>query len=132
MSRRLALFALCISTLAPTAFRAVASHPSPLRSCPPEGRGVAPRHWIGCAADEGSVRELTGRERLLAGVPIEVNAATPEDLASVPGLSARLAVEVVATRTRQGPFTSVDDLIRVRGIGPARLARARPHLACGP
>jgi competence protein ComEA len=69
---------------------------------------------------------------LLVGVLIDVNAATPEDLAAVPGLSARLAVSVVAERIRRGPFKSLDDLIRVRGIGPTRLARARPYLAIKP
>ena len=95
-------------------------------------RGIAPRHWIGCVADEGSRRNLTGRERLLVGVPIDVNAATPEDLAAVPGLSPRLAISVVADRMRKGPFKSLDDLTRVRGIGPARLARARTYLAIKP
>ncbi|HEX9289772.1 MAG TPA: helix-hairpin-helix domain-containing protein [Anaeromyxobacteraceae bacterium] len=132
MPRRIAILALLLLTLVPMAFRTVASHPSAPRPCAPEGRGSAPRHWIGCAADPGPTRELTGRERLLVGIPIELNAATPEDLASVPGLSARLAVEVVADRARRGPFATVDALIRVRGIGPARLARARLHLASGP
>ena len=106
--------------------------PLPARDCAPDGRGIAPRHWIGCVADEGSRRNLTGRERLLVGVPIDVNAATPEDLAAVPGLSPRLAISVVADRMRKGPFKSLDDLTRVRGIGPARLARARTYLAIKP
>jgi competence protein ComEA len=66
------------------------------------------------------------------GLAIDVNAATPEDLASVPGLSARLAVGLVADRARRGRFETLDDLIRVPGIGPVRLARARPFLAIGP
>lgn len=67
----------------------------------------------------------------MAGLPVDVNRASPEDLASVPGLGARLAVEVVAERARHGPYASPDDLIRVRGIGPARLARARAFLVTG-
>ncbi len=82
--------------------------------------------------EDGPRRDLTGRERLLVGLPVDVNGASPEDLASVPGLSARLAVAVVAERMRGGPFKSLDDLIRVRGIGSARLARARPYLALKP
>lgn len=100
--------------------------------CEPSGRGVAPRHWIGCASDPGPSRELGGHERLAVGVPIDVNDATPEDLAGVPGLSPRLAIEVVRDRLRRGPFSELDDLIRVRGIGPNRLERARPFLAIRP
>lgn len=132
MPRRLALVAACLLTLLPAGFRAIASKPVAPQRCAPEGRGMPPRHWVGCATDEGPRRSLTGRERLLAGLPIDVNTATPEDLASVPGLSARLAVAVVADRARNGPYESVDDLIRVSGIGPARLTRARPFLAIGP
>jgi competence protein ComEA len=87
---------------------------------------------VGCATDEGPRRDLSGRERQLLGLTIDVNSATPEDLACVPGLSGRLAVAVVRERERTGPFERLDDLIRVPGIGPARLARARPFLAIGP
>ena len=130
--RRLALITVFFLTLVPVAFRGLAARSVPSRDCAPDGRGDAPRHWIGCVADEGSRRDLTGRERLLVGVPIDVNAATPEDLAPVPGLSPRLAVAVVAERMRSGPFKRVDDLIRVRGIGPTRLSRARTYLAIKP
>jgi competence protein ComEA len=132
MARRLALLTACLLCLLPLALRGlVGALPEP-RTCSPEGRGVAPRHWTGCAADPGPPRELTGRERLLAGLPVDLNSATPEDLAVVPGMTPRLAVAVVADRARRGPFTSLDDLERVCGIGPGRLARARPFLALGP
>jgi competence protein ComEA len=132
MARRLALAAACLLTLLPAWWRALPGRGGPPRPCAPEGRGVAPRHWVGCATDEGPTRALTGRERLLSGLPVLLNEAGPEDLASVPGFTARLAVATVADRAARGPFTSLDDLTRVRGIGPGRLARARPFLALGP
>jgi competence protein ComEA len=128
MAPRLALLTLLLATLVPSALRPLSARPAPPRPCVPEGRGVAPRHWIGCAADPGPPRPLTGRERLLLGLPVDLATATADDLTAVPGLSARLAAEVVADRARRGPFASVEDLIRVRGVGPARLAQARPHL----
>ena len=131
MPRRLAIFTVCALTFFPAGFRALASRPLPPRACAPDGRGSAPRHWVGCVTDAGPRRDLSGRERQLLGLAIDVNTASPEDLASVPGLSARLAVALVAERARNGPFQNVDGLIRVPGIGPARLARARPFLAIG-
>jgi competence protein ComEA len=110
----------------------MAARPSPPRTCSPDGRGTPPRAWIGCAGDEGPRRDLSGRERLAVGLPIDVNAASADDLSWVPGLNARLAEAVVAERERGGPYSAVDGLLRVRGIGSARLERARPHLACGP
>lgn len=132
MPRRLASILVALLALAPAVARHLASQPRPARACVPEGRGVPPRHWIGCAADPGPPRELTGRERLLLGLPIDLNQASAEDLASVPGLSPKLAAAVVADRQRDGPFPDVDALLRVRGIGPARLAKARGALAVGP
>ena len=129
MLRRLALAVVCLATLSPALLRALASAPASVATCSPAGKGEPPRHWIGCAGDPGPRRDLTGTECLMAGVAIDLNGATPEDLAVVPGLSARLAIEVVRDRAIGGAFRSVDDLVRVRGIGPGRLARARPFLA---
>jgi competence protein ComEA len=130
MPRRLATLALLAAVAAPSLLRAVAERPEAPRRCAPAGRGVAPRGWVGCAADEGPPRVLGGRERLLFGLPIDLNSAAADDLAAIPGLTPRIAAEIVADRERGGPFRDVADLLRVRGIGPARLERARPHLAC--
>jgi len=132
VARRLALAALVLAALGPSWSRQLAARPAADRPCRPEGRGLPPRGWIGCAADPGPARPLAGRERLMVGLPVDVNGAGVDDLADVPGLSSRLAAEVVADRARRGPFGDVDDLIRVRGIGPARLAQARPFLATSP
>ena len=71
---------------------------------------------------------LTGPERLAFGQRVPLNEASAEDLAEVPGLTSRLALEVVAERERSGRFATVESLLRVHGVGPGRLARARPHL----
>jgi competence protein ComEA len=132
MARRLALAALYLLLLVAGLERASAPGPAASQApCIPAGRGAPPRHWMGCDGDPGPRRELSGLERLAGGAPIPLNEATPEDLAGVPGLSPRLAIEIVRERARRGPFGSVDDLIRVRGIGPARLGRARQFLAIG-
>ena len=65
----------------------------------------------------------------MAGVPIPLKDATPEDLAVVPGISPGLAIEIVRDRAARGPFHSVDDLLRVRGVGPARMDRVRPFVS---
>jgi competence protein ComEA len=62
------------------------------------------------------------------GLPVPLNAATAEDLSAVPGLTPRVAREIVADRARNGRFESVESLLRVHGVGPRRLDRAREHL----
>jgi competence protein ComEA len=128
MPSRSAFLALALATLIPTAWRAWASIPAPPRTCAPEGRGADERTWVGCAADPGPRRDLRGRERIAFGVPVSLNDATAEDLAAVPGLTARLAREVVADRRRNGRFPSAESLLRVHGVGPGRLETARAHL----
>lgn len=54
--------------------------------------------------------------------PVDVNRATAEQLEALPGVGPSTAAAIVAERERNGPFVSFDDLERVRGIGPAKLA----------
>jgi competence protein ComEA len=132
MACRLALAVLLAATLAAAPLRAWLERPPQRPACEPAGRGTPPRHWLGCAADPGPRRALAADERLVLGLPIDPNAAAPRELAFVPGLSHRLAEEIVADRERNGPFARVEDLERVRGIGPRKLAAARPHLEVRP
>lgn len=132
MARAFALVVLLLLTLGAAPLRAFVERPAPLRSCVPEGRGEIPRHWLGCAADQGPPRRLAADEQLLLGLPIDANQATARELAFVPGLSRTLAARIVRDREENGPFPAVEALERVRGIGPKRLARARPSLTVAP
>ena len=53
--------------------------------------------------------------------PIDLNRATAEQLDALPGVGPATAAAIVAHRDRNGPFATVDDLLDVRGIGPAKL-----------
>jgi competence protein ComEA len=128
MARRLVLLALLAAVMGAARLRAWLELPAARAPCAAEGRGVPPRHWLGCAADAGPARALAADERIVLGLPIDPNLSGARDLAFVPGLSRRLAEEIVADRERNGPFLDVGDLERVRGIGPKKLAAARPHL----
>ncbi len=132
MPHRLALAIALLAVLSAAGLRRRAEIPAPARPCEPGGRGETPHHWLGCAADPGPPRALAADERLLLGLPLDLNRTGARELAFVPGLSRRLAAEIVADRDARGPFLSVDDLDRVRGIGPKRLARAGPHLTSLP
>lgn len=127
MARLLARLALLLAVVAPAALRPLLEAP-PARPCALEGRGEPPRHWLGCPGDAGSPRPLADDERLVLGRPVDPNTASARVLAHVSGLSRALAREIVRDRDANGPFVSLQDLERVRGIGPKRLALARPAL----
>ncbi|MDX1647413.1 MAG: helix-hairpin-helix domain-containing protein [Longimicrobiales bacterium] len=55
---------------------------------------------------------------------IDVNRADPAELQRLPGIGPALASRIVAERA-ESPFVSVEDLVRVRGIGPGTVAKLR-------
>jgi competence protein ComEA len=59
------------------------------------------------------------------GGKININIATPEQLTSLPGIGLAKADAIVAYREGQGPFTSIDALSQVRGIGSKLVEKLR-------
>lgn len=57
---------------------------------------------------------------------VDLNRATVAELERLPGVGPSTARAIVDHRTRNGPFASVEELLAVRGIGPAKLAELRP------
>ena len=57
--------------------------------------------------------------------PLDLNTATAEQLDALPGIGPATAKAIVDERTKRGRFTSVDDLLHVRGIGPSKLDQLR-------
>jgi competence protein ComEA len=53
---------------------------------------------------------------------INLNAATLDQLESLPGLGEVLGQRILDYRQAHGPFHAVDDLLNVSGIGPSHLA----------
>jgi competence protein ComEA len=51
---------------------------------------------------------------------VDLNTATAEQLDALPGIGPATATKIVSDRTANGPFRTVDDLMRVPGIGPAK------------
>jgi DNA uptake protein ComE-like DNA-binding protein len=86
---------------------------------------VAPR----CAVH---VTRMPGAARLTLGLPLDPNTDDAQSLSALPGVGDDLAGRIVADRTRRGAFTRLDDLLRVRGLGPATLAKIRKHVRLAP
>lgn len=75
---------------------------------------------------------LISRETSAPGYRIDLNSATWPELTQLDGIGPAMAQRIVEDRDRHGPFQSVDDLTRVKGIGPKLLERNRPWLRIGP
>jgi competence protein ComEA len=48
----------------------------------------------------------------------------------LPGVGKKRAEAILAQRARR-PFARVDDVVAVKGVGPAWVSRARPNLSVG-
>ncbi|MGE2723905.1 ComEA family DNA-binding protein [Mycolicibacterium pulveris] len=62
------------------------------------------------------------------GAVVDLNTATVEQLDTLPGIGPVTASAIVAWRDANGPFSSVEQLGDVDGIGPARLEKLRDRV----
>jgi comEA protein len=63
--------------------------------------------------------------------PVDINRATESELVALPGIGPGIAKRIIAWRTGNGPFRSVDDLRKVKGIGARKFERVAPLCICG-
>jgi len=60
--------------------------------------------------------------------PIMINRATAKDFESLDGIGPVLASRIVAYRKINGPFTAVEDLLKVQGIGQSKFTQFKEKL----
>ena len=62
---------------------------------------------------------------------VNVNRATAVELQSVPGIGPSTAQKIVEDRKSHGPYSALQDLTRVSGIGDKKLEAISPYLTVG-
>ena len=65
------------------------------------------------------------------GGPVDINTAGLEELQTLSGIGPTLAQRIIDYREANGPFASVDELVKVKGIGEATLEKFRDGAAVG-
>ena len=83
------------------------------------------------AAGNGGSRPTAGGSTPPHAPPVDLNRASAAELEALPGVGPVLAARIVEARARRGGFGSVDDLLAVKGVGPAVLERLRGHVRAG-
>jgi len=105
---------------------------------------IAAAGGLAAQADPARLPDLAGRLRdgqqvkvpflktaaggSISGAKADLNTATAEELATIPGFTSDLAAAVVAQREQFGPFSSIRELVTVLGMGAAEYAQAKKHV----
>lgn len=66
-----------------------------------------------------------------AAAALNLNTATKDELVALPGIGPAKAQAIVDYRTQHGPFKSIDEIRKVKGIGEKLFLQIKPELAIG-
>ena len=76
----------------------------------------------------GTVRVSPQRAKAKVTGPIALNRASAKELESLDGIGPVLAARIVAYRKINGPFLTIEDLLKVSGIGVAKYSQFKEKL----
>jgi competence protein ComEA len=63
--------------------------------------------------------------------PININTASLEELDSLPDIGPVTAQKIIEYRQANGPFTQIEDILKVTGIGPAKFEKIKDKITVG-
>lgn len=90
--------------------------------------GLMAAHWVrlsGWGMQPVEIERLPERQ---FDFQLEINSATWVEWMQLEGIGDTLARRIVEDRETNGPFAGIDDLARVKGIGPKTVEKIRPWL----
>ncbi len=89
---------------------------------------VMAAYWITQGGHRGGLIEIDRAEPLIIDFKLDINAAGEAELSLLPGIGPIMARKIIDSREADGPFFALDDLQRIKGIGPKTVDRIRPYL----
>ncbi len=85
--------------------------------------------WFYRGGHRGQLIDIERASPQVVQFQLDINEADWPELSVLPEIGETLAKRIIETRKSRGPFSGIEDLRRVRGIGPRTLERIRPFLA---
>lgn len=71
---------------------------------------------------------LASEAEKLSIKPLDLNVATAEELRLLHRIGEVVAERIVSDRIQNGPYSSIDDLVRVKGISERMVVHLRPYI----
>ena len=72
--------------------------------------------------------EIKPSTRAALKLTLNINTASAEELALLPGIGPTIAKRIIIDREKKGPFPTLETLERVNGIGRKLIERIRPYV----
>ncbi len=129
MNRTRALGLVLAASLAAAGWGAFAwrARAAPALDCPPAEIHLDEHGVARC----GAALALPVGQALTVGQKVDLNRASAEELALIPGVPLEVARALVAERARLGGFAAWSEIDAVDGVGPARLEALQSHCVFG-
>ena len=70
--------------------------------------------------------KMAGKTASAAQQLLDINSATAEQLQQLPGIGEKIAERIIKYREENGPFSKIEDLLNVEGIGEKKLEKIKP------
>ena len=78
-------------------------------------------------AKQTETKKSSGSTEKKVTFPVNINTASKKELDALPGIGEVLAQRIIDYRSANGPFSTVDELTKVKGIGEKTLEKLKPY-----
>ena len=88
--------------------------------------GIAVSAAAASAQNKATAPKSAAAVTATAAAPVNLNTATVEQLATIPGVGPKMAERIVDYRQKNGGFKKVEDLMNVSGVGEKSFLKMKP------
>ena len=81
---------------------------------------------LSAAAAGAQGRASAPKATATAAAPVNLNTATMDQLATIPGIGVKTAERIIAYREKNGGFKKIEDLMNVSGVGEKTFLKMKP------